>query len=431
MIKQRFLGLFFIVLSISVLLFAGCTVSQKEGKGKLVLNYWDTMPPMDKVGMAIRDLIKEYNSTHTNIFIKTTYIEWSKFNDKLMTAIVGGAPPDVVLLDRFVTASYAARKALVPLDELIKKDKIKSSDFFKACWDECVYNGKVWSIPHHTDIRALYYRVEDFQSVGLDPNKPPRTWKELEEYAKKLTIRDNNGTLERIGFIPQWGNTSMYMWGWLNGGKFMVGNKVTCNDPRIVEALNWVVKFNDWYGRRAVEGAAQSYGQRDMDPFITGQLSMKIDGDWYLGILKQYGPRVKFKVASPPAPKGKKSITWSGGFALAIPKGTKYQKEVWEFIKYMISYESQLKYAKAAYRIPALKKAAHDKFFTEDPYYKVFIKLMEVTKFRPVTPVANYYWSQLEKAMEYSILHRKSPKTALEDAAENTQKYLDEYLSGK
>ncbi len=405
--------------------------SKSKDENVIVLQYWDTMPPMDKVGMAIRDLIKEYNESHTNVRIEATFINWDKFNDKLMTAIAGDMPPDIVLLDRFVTASYAARNALIPLNDFIKKDHINPDDYFKACWDECVYKGKVWSIPYHTDVRALYYRVEDFQSVGLDPDNPPETWKELEEYAKRLTIRDKNGFLKRIGFIPQWGNTSLYLWGWLNGGKFMVGDKITCNDPRIVKALEWIVKFNDWYGRKAVEGAAQSYGSREMDPFITGQLSMKIDGDWYVGVLKQYGPHVKFKVAAPPAPEGKKSITWSGGFSLAIPKGSHHLKEAWDFIRYMIRYETQLRYAKAAYRIPALKKAAHDKFFMTDPYYKVFIKLMDVTKFRPVTPVANFYWDQLSKAMEYAILHKKSPKEALDDAAEVTQKYLDNYLKNK
>jgi hypothetical protein len=40
-------------------------------------------------------------------------------------------------------------------------------------------------------------------------------------------------------------------------------------------------------------------------------------------VLEKFGPQVKYRIAPPPAPKGKKTLTWSGGFAYCIPKGAK------------------------------------------------------------------------------------------------------------
>ncbi len=425
--KQIFLIVFFLIIG---LISIGCqNVSNVSKKGKIVIRYWDSMPPVDLVGKVLHQQLDEYSKEHPEVIIKREYLQWEHMNERIMTSIVAGDPPDVVLLDRFVTASYAARNALTPLDEFIQKSGIKRSDYWDACWDECIYNGHMWSMPHHTDLRILYYNVEHFQEVGLDPNKPPRTWQELYEYAKKLTKKDKNGRLIRIGFLPnvaegRW----LYLWGWANGGVFMKGNKITCNDPKIVEALEWMVKINNLAGRRAVESAVSSFGERVNDPFVIGKLSMKIDGDWNLGFLKQYGPNVKFKIAPVPVPKGHKPVTWSGGFAFVIPRGSKHVKEAWNIIKYLTSYKKQLEYAKKAYRIPALKKAAYNKEFLSNKYYKILVSQMRYSKHRPVTPVAQFYWDELRNAVEVALLGKKTPKEALDEAAKKTQEYLNEYL---
>ncbi len=155
---------------------------------------------------------------------------------------------------------------------------------------------------------------------------------------------------------------------------------------------------------------------------------MCINGDWNLGNIKQYGPNLKFKIAYPPVPQGKKPVSWSGGYAFVIPKGSKQEEESWKLIKHLTSYNIQLEYATNAFRIPALKKASKNKFFLSHPHYKIFIALMKYSRYRPVTPAAQYYWEQLKMAVENTLLELKTPKQALDDAANDTQKYLDEYL---
>ena len=421
---MRNFKIYCLILTIGCFLtLSGCP---KKETGKKVINYWDSMPPTEPVGMAIRSLMKEFEEKNPSIKIKYQYITWGELNTKLQASIVGGNPPDVVLLDRFVTGSYAFREALTPLDSYIQKDGIKSKDFWPACWNEVVYDGKVWAIPHHTDARALYYRVDDFKEVGLDPDKPPKTWDELFEYAKKLTKRDEKGRILRIGFLPYYGNTWLYLWGWLNGGEFMIDNKPTVNDPKIVEALDWTIKFEDYYGGAgAIDVTVSGYGSKEMDPFIMGKLSMRIDGDWYISVLEKFGPKVEYRIAPPPAPAGRKSLTWSGGFAYCIPKGAKNPEEAWQFIKFMVSKESQLKCGKMSSRIPALIEVSKDPFYVTHPKYKVFIDLMKVSRYRPVSPIANIIWDELDKATQYARLKKKTPKQALDDANEKIKIELE------
>ncbi len=59
--------------------------------------------------------------------------------------------------------------------------------------------GKTWGIPFQRSTIVLYWNKELFKEAGLDPNQPPANWKEMLEYAQKLTKRDASGK------VTQWG----------------------------------------------------------------------------------------------------------------------------------------------------------------------------------------------------------------------------------
>ncbi len=417
-----------LVILSSLLLVTSCS-----GRSKNTLIYWHPFAPGTRMGMAEEKLIAEFEKQHPDIKVKALYVSWQDFDTKLQTAIAGKTPPGVAMIDRFVTATYAYRQALTPLNQYFDKLDMSPSDFWDATWNEATWQGQLWAVPHHTDVRALYYRTDHFEEVGLDPNKPPRDWKELYEYAWKLTKRDENGNFVRIGFMPHWGNWYIYGWGWINGGHFISpdGRKITCNDPKIVEALQWEVNFIKSFGYESVEAFGSSYsGGQSFDLFIAGKLSMKIDGDWYMGDLKKWGPDVPFKVAPPPPPKkGMPTVSWSGGFALAIPAGVKGKQleMALEFIKFRSHYEAQATFGKLTGAMPALIKAAKD-VYVDDPRKEVFLKLMKVTKYRPVTPVAKFYWDKVIEAEQKAIAGLATPQEALNRAAEMVQKELDKTL---
>ena len=69
-------------------------------------------------------LPKRYNATHEKKLRVVTSTLGGRMNpQKLMTAIAGGSPPDVINQDRFSIGGWAAREAFLPLDEFIERDK--------------------------------------------------------------------------------------------------------------------------------------------------------------------------------------------------------------------------------------------------------------------------------------------------------------------
>jgi sn-glycerol 3-phosphate transport system substrate-binding protein len=59
--------------------------------------------------------------------------------------------------------------------------------------------GKMLSMPFNSSTPVLYYNVTAFEKAGLDPDKPPKTWPEVAEYARKLTAAGYPG-----GFSTAW-----------------------------------------------------------------------------------------------------------------------------------------------------------------------------------------------------------------------------------
>ena len=47
----------------------------------------------------------------------------------------------------------------------------------------------------------MYYNKDFYREVGLNPEKPASTWDELAEYAKKLTVVDSGGNVQRWGVL--------------------------------------------------------------------------------------------------------------------------------------------------------------------------------------------------------------------------------------
>jgi multiple sugar transport system permease protein len=386
---------------------------------------------------------------------------------KLSTAIAGGVPPTLVRQDRFTVGDWASRGAFQPLDDLIARDAkdpnvknpIRPQDFYPACWKEAVYQGKVYAIPDTTDDRALYYNRACFREAGLDPDKPPRTWEELEVIAKKLTKRNSKGRLTQVGFLPNYGNVWLYMYSWQNGGEFMSpdARKCTLANPYTVEALAWMQKLQNSMGtKQELDAFTSGFRGNELDPFFVGKIAMKVDGNWFLNSLMRYGPLTDFGVVPAPVPaarlrgegrfKGQPPyITWSGGFSWVIPTGVKgpIRDLAWEFIKFDNSLEAQrIKWTVQGreYRkqgkpfVPdmranrRLNEAILREFVPKRPRVQkamaVFEELMKYSKFRPVTFVGQRLWDEHVRAFE-DATWGQDPKTVLMRGQIAVQKELD------
>ena len=394
---------------------------------------------------------------------------------RFLVSVAGGTPPDVIYFDRYAIGEWAARGAFEPLDAYIARDladiragrrtDIKTEDiptadrFFEACWDETMYQGKVYGIPNSVDNRALFYNEDllvaaGFKETGPDGKvraRPPKNWEELKEYGVKLTQRDEKGNLRVIGFPAYFGNSWLYMYGWMNGGRFMSDDRTRCtlNDPRIAEALDFVKEVYDLQGGYpTVKGFEAGYQGNEMDPFIQGKVAMKIDGVWVLQGLAKFGRDLHFNCAPPPMPQKRMDelvaagqaplISWSGGWAYAIPARAKHKRGAWELVRWLTSDRAFLIQADNARMIQEAQgrlymptqcpsKKVNQQFYESyvlandrlpqhfKEAFKAFNDLLPYSRYRPVTPVGQLLWNK----------HRDAAEEVLDGGSRSSQESLD------
>ena len=61
-------------------------------------------------------------------------------------------------------------------------------------------DGQLHSMPFNTSNAILYYNKDMFREAGLDPEKPPTTYSEFKEYARRMT---GNGSGASQGWGPR------------------------------------------------------------------------------------------------------------------------------------------------------------------------------------------------------------------------------------
>jgi multiple sugar transport system permease protein len=467
--------MFTLLIVLPLLMLPGCGAGHSKERPKLIV--WGLEFGKDSAGLQAR--VQEFQRRHPEIEVSVLSMGAGGMNpQKLMTAIVGNVPPDVINQDRFTVGDWAARDSFMPLDGFYKADRnspdgIREEDFYHACWSEATYVDPItgakslYAIPNSTDDRILYYNKTLFREAGIvdahgEP-VPPKTWDELLADSVKLTKLEPDGSFERIGFIPNYGNSWLYLYSWQNDGEFMSPDGRTCtmNAQANVEALDYMVKVYDALGGATKVDAFQSgFQTNELDPFLTGRVAMKIDGSYVADSIARYGPDLDFGVAPAPIPAerlrhaGKFAhdkdtfITWSGGFSFAIPRGAKHPKEAWEFIKWMTSTEAALVdgAAQQAYNaskgrtfVPNLyanrrvNVAMAQRFSPPQPKfrdsYRFFIAMMEHSRFRPVTFVGQRLWDEHVRAFEVATTDdpksRQTSKRALDEGTRVVQRELE------
>ena len=399
---------------------------------KVTVEFWH--PYAGEDGDLLNELVADFNGTvgqEKGVEIHATFVARSgQMFEKLLTAIAGGTPPDIAYFDRFLVTSWAARNSLVDLTAMAQRDGITSDMFYPFAWDESSYNGHLYAMPHDTDARALFYNKQLFREAGLDPEKAPTTIEDLDTMAEKLTVM-KDGSIARMGFIPWFSQGFFTTWGHAFGGQFYDAQKgeVTLTDSRLVDALKWEVGYADKYGSATIDSFSDSFGAQAFDPFLTGDIAMRVDGNWSITNIEKYSPDLDYGIAPTPYPSdgGMPNSTWAGGWALIIPKGSKHTEEAWEFLKWIGQEEAQLKHALASNRFPVNKAAGSSPALLENPKQAVFVNLLPTAFNRPAIPEGSLLWQELKQVVQSARFHQKSPEQALKEANDKVNRALSRW----
>jgi multiple sugar transport system substrate-binding protein len=172
--------------------------------------------------------IAAFEEVHPNIKIEVQSVPGEEMFDKLLAQIAAGNPPDTAYVSDWMTGALAQNEGLAPLDDYIAKSTIIDIDDYVPAYLEPSRVGDVqYGLPFAGETTMLFYRTDRFEEVGLDPNHPPETWEEFQEYAEKLTDTAN----AKYGFAVFAPEAAFYFYPWLwQAG----GEQLSTEDPNDV-----------------------------------------------------------------------------------------------------------------------------------------------------------------------------------------------------
>src|ERR1051325_6905912 len=142
----KFLGMSVLCALLLCLLLSGCS-EQKPANGRTKIVVWGLQYGEESKGLEGR--VKEVERRHPGIEGSILSMGAGGMNpQKLMTAIVGNVPPDVIHQDRFTIGDWAARDTFRPLDDFIARDRdkplgVREEDYYPACWKEANYTDPI------------------------------------------------------------------------------------------------------------------------------------------------------------------------------------------------------------------------------------------------------------------------------------------------
>jgi multiple sugar transport system substrate-binding protein len=423
-------------LGLAAMNLAGCgpapgapTPSAGEAKkGQVFLNYWTGWSGFEFD--ALQKLVDKFNGEHPETFVNMTTV-FGQY-DKVLTAIAGGNPPDVVSavwLHQLV--SMAGRDGLLPLESYADKDKIDGKEYFPSCWDAWHYDGHLWGLAITVNANVLGYRRDLFKEVGLDPDKPPKTIADLDPAAQKLDNIDANGNIVRYGLMPG----GIFTWGLSFGGNFYdeANKKITANDPKIVAAMDWMLGYAKRLDITKVEAFQTGFGDymSPQNAFFVGKEAITQVGEWFISFVNKFAPGLDYDFTSYPAPEGgRPDCTNFDGSVFTIPKGVAHADASWEFIKWLSKPENMGEFAFTIHNIPPKTAVANEDRFVSDPKFKKCVTLYTGANAfgPPKTPVTDLYFTKLGEA-ENLVKHGEiDSKAALDRVVQEVQQELDKAL---
>jgi multiple sugar transport system substrate-binding protein len=424
-----------LTLAIALLAGGGCIFSRRDrAKDRTVLTIWSGWTGKEK---DIFDaVVAAFNREQNQYELRNMSIEAD--DTKTIRALTAGVPPDLFFVwEPAYTGQLAANGAIMPLDDLLAKHGPRLDQFIPGSIGQGLWEGKHYSLPYLVDAYALYWDKDSFREVGLDPERPPRTLKELEAYAVKLTKRDARGNIKRMGFqLPDIFHPIVWF-----GGKFYDPDtrRITADYPRNVEALEWYVHMMDLQGGAInIDSFTQGFGEyaSPNNQFFVGKTAMTISGQWWPGFIERFAPRMDYGVAPIPYPDQypeQKGVTYLGGNFCCIPRESRHPEGAWAFMRWTQTFHGQELFAKDMHGVPDIKAVLEDPVLVKGSRHnQAFGEVCRIAgnpraRFFPATPVNIMYMTELVTAAQLASRHAQTPEQALRAVQQRVQKELDTY----
>lgn len=414
------------------LIFCNCEQKKSIKKGSVELTYWSSSNPLEIELAQVQ--VEEWNLAHPRVQVSLTPLPDDRPAEEIIqAAIENGTTPDVSSnIWPGAVPQFVETGGLVALDMF--------EDFMKVVGDrtpqQMIYSlrqkdGHIYQVPWKGNPIMMLYNVKLLREANIE--RPPQRYSEFLEAAKKLT-KDKNGD----GEIDQWASDINLAGDWwrryfdfyalyiaASGGRTLLRDgKIDFNNAAAVKVFKfWADGYNQNYFSKIVF---------THDVFIEGRIAFRFTGPWNVAVIEKNKPEdFEYDVVPIPVPDDHDGPVFSyrDSKDISIFSNTSYPREAWEFVKFLISKESDLRLLNVCSQIPLRKDLLTDsefkEYFRKNTIMGKFVAQASNTRAVDSSPYLQEIFEIISQEFFNSVIQRgKSPKQAVADAARRAEKIL-------
>lgn len=411
--------------SIVALALTGCAAGTTESSAgsfsaeytgpAVELSYWNGFTGGD--GPFMQQMVETFNSEHENITVVSNTIPWGDFYSTLPAAISAGEGPDVGVMHLDQLATFAARDAIIPVDDIANGIGLSADDFTPEIWNATEYKGARYGIPLDVHSIAMYYNTEHFEKAGI--TEIPTDQASFEAALDKLQAAG----YETPFWMPnRWPSHLMNLsLNWQFGGSAWGADGTTAEfaSPAGISALEWQRSMVDKkYSTAEVAPDAQYVA------FKNGETSVTWDGIWQINDLQASG----MPWAMAPIPTiGSQPAFWANSHNFFLPNTPGADANKVAAAKVFIAWMSEQSGTWAGSGMIPARLSVRDSGVLDNLPQKTIADAIANMRFLPSVPgIGGVQGETYEVAVSEGVLGTKDIKTALEEAQKNANIRLEE-----
>jgi multiple sugar transport system substrate-binding protein len=338
-------------------------------------------------GEVAERLVPEFERRFPELRVELQQIPWSAAHEKLLTAYVGQALPDVLQVGNTWIPELVTLGALEPLDGFVERSEaVSPEDHFPGILETNRLDGRLYGVPWYVDTRLLFYRADLAAAAGC--SDPPRSWSQWKETLRALRRKAAPGDAAILLPLAEWQVPVILA---LQRGASLLRDDDTrgaFQEPQFREALAF-------YASLFEEGLAPRSGTSQVanlyQEFARGGFVFFVTGPWNLGEFARRLPaelQGAWATAPMPAPDPEDfpGASLAGGASLAIARGSPRKAAAWRLVEALTSPAAQLELYRLAGDLPARRSAWSSGALAQDPRTQAFWKQLERVKPTPKIP---------------------------------------------
>lgn len=415
--------LMFLLLLPAIFMITAC--ENPDTKDKVVIDFWHMSPVGSPTFSKMRAVVNEFNNSQDKYFVKGTGFSFWDYWDKISLAVSARTAPDLGLSTIDDVYGRAKGGVLYNLSEMIEADtsenNIDLDEFRESQKKFARYEDDLYALPFTSTARVLYYNLDILAEKGFTEADIPTTWSELKVFSKNFDVV-SGGDIQRIGFDPTYGNATYHGWLWQTGEDFFDENlNPTLNTPTHEFVLDWIKNFNSEFTRTQLQTFGESNNMLGIDPFAAQRVAMIVNDDGLNQKIVDAGGTFNYGVSSIPVPdEDGIRANWGSGFSIELydnAKNNAARKEAsFEFLKYLMSKETQIKLAEANGWIMS-HKSAMETYTADKPILAKILEEVDYAMDKLYVPYApSWHGNDWQPFYTEALEGKKTVKQALADA---------------